>query len=187
MKLHAAAVVALAALLASCDNMQHQPYERAFTPSKRVPGQSSAQLPPPHTVARDAPNLDDPAATGREDGRWVKRVPLTLSREFVERGGERFGIFCADCHGADGSGEGIVVLRGFPRPKAFGSAVVRAEVPGRLYDAISNGTGVMYGFADRIEEPDRWAIVAYILALERTREASIADVPPAEREKLFSQ
>jgi hypothetical protein len=181
------AAAALAMLgLPACDNMQHQENVRAFEPSKFFADGSSARTPPPHTVSRNAAAPDDPLATGMQGGQWLKEFPMALGRAFVVRGGERYGIFCADCHGADGAGLGIVVARGFPRPRSFHDGKVRREPEGALFAAIGRGSGVMYGFADRIGPRDRWAIVAYIRALERTRDARLADVPAAERERLLA-
>jgi mono/diheme cytochrome c family protein len=170
--------------LAACDNMQHQENTRAFEPSKFYADGSSARTPPPHTVSRDAPGPGGPAATGMKDGHWLKGFPMALDRDFVIRGGQRYAIFCADCHGADGAGEGIVVARGFPRPRSFHEEQLRAEPEGQLFSAISRGSGVMYGFADRIGQGDRWAIVAYLRALQRSKNARIADVPAADRARL---
>ena len=172
--------------LPACDNMQHQENVRAFEPSKFFADGSSARTPPAHTVSRDAPGPDDPLATGMKGGQWLKGFPMALERDFIVRGGERYAIFCADCHGADGAGMGIVVARGFPQPGSFHDGKVRREPEGALFAAITRGSGVMYGFADRIGPRDRWAIVAYIRALEKTRDARLADVPAAERERLLS-
>ena len=98
--------------LAACDNMQHQENVHAFAPSRHFADDSSARMPPAHAVSRAAPAPDDPVASGMRDGRWLEGFPMTLTRDFVVRGGERYGIFCADCHGADGGGRGIVVARG---------------------------------------------------------------------------
>jgi hypothetical protein len=174
-----ALALAAAALLglAGCDNMQHQENVRPFEPSPGTPDGSSARIPPAHTVDRGAPAPEE--ASGDSVGLGI---PVPLSPAFVRRGGERYGIFCADCHGAAGEGDGIVVLRGFPRPRSFDDPSVRRESSRRLFDAV--GTGVMYGFADRITPADRWAIVAYVRALERSRNASVRDVPEAERGRL---
>jgi mono/diheme cytochrome c family protein len=109
---------------------------------------------------------------------------MTLDRDFVVRGGERYSIFCSDCHGEDGAGLGIVVARGFPRPKSFHEESLRREPEGEIFAAIGHGSGVMYGFADRIGPSDRWAIVAYIRALQKSRDARLADVPAEERKHL---
>jgi Cytochrome C oxidase, cbb3-type, subunit III len=182
-----AATLLLLVGLAACDNMQHQENLRAFVPSRQFTDDSSARMPPAHTVSRGAPAPDDPVATGMRHGQWLAGFPMRLTRDFVVRGGERYAIFCADCHGADGAGRGIVVARGFPQPESFDDSRVRLASSGALYNAVASGSGVMYGFADRIEPLDRWAIVAYVRALQRSREATLADVPPEERPRLDSQ
>jgi mono/diheme cytochrome c family protein len=179
-----AAALLLVLLPTACDNMQHQENVRAFEPSKVFADGSSARTPPAHTVSRDAAGPNDVRSTGMKGGQWLKGFPMTLDRDFVVHGGERYAIFCADCHGADGAGLGIVVARGFPRPKSFHDESVRQEPEGALFAAVSRGRGVMYGFADRVGTDDRWAIVAYIRALQRSRDARLADVPLGERELL---
>ncbi len=111
---------------------------------------------------------------------------MPVTRALIERGGERYGIYCSECHGADGYGQGIVVRRGFPAPPSFHEPRDRGEPVGRLYEAIAQGYGIMYGFGDRITPRDRWAIVAYIRALQKTQDAALADVPAAERGRLGS-
>jgi len=172
--------------LSACDNMSHQENVRAYEPSKFFADGASARLPPPHTVARDDPAPADPVATGRRGDEWARTLPLPLSRPLLERGAQRYAIFCVECHGADGYGRGVVVLRGFPAPPSFHDARSRAEPVGEVFAAISDGTGRMYGFADRITPPDRWAIVAYVLALQRSQHATLADVPEPERQVLAS-
>jgi mono/diheme cytochrome c family protein len=176
----------LAALSVSgCDNMQHQENVRAYEPSKFFADGASARTPPAHTVSRDDPAPDDPVAHGRLAGAWATAIPLPVTRALVERGGQRYAIFCAECHGADGYGQGIVVRRGFPAPPSFHGARERGEAPGQVFEVLSRGQGVMYGYADRIVPADRWAIVAYIRALQRSQDATAADLPPGERRRLL--
>jgi mono/diheme cytochrome c family protein len=183
-----AAVCALAIVgLAACDNMQHQENLRAFVPSRHFANDSSARMPPEHTVSREAPGPDDPVTTGLREGQWLAGFPMKLTRDFVVRGGERYGIFCADCHGADGGGRGIVVARGFPQPPSFHTERDRNEPVGAIFGAISHGSGVMYGFADRIAPSDQWAIVAYIRALQKSRNATLAELPAGERARLTAR
>jgi cytochrome c553 len=179
--LKATSVVMAILGLSACDNMQHQQNARAFTPSRDFADDSSARTPPAHTVARSDRLPDDPTASGLHDGRPLEAFPMKHTRAFVLRGGDRYGIFCADCHGSDGDGRGIVVARGFPKPDSFFDARVEKALPGAIYLQISNGSGVMYGFADRLSPSDRWAIVAYIRALEKTRSATLSEVPESER------
>jgi cytochrome c553 len=180
------ASVALAFLgLAACDNMQHQQNVHAYAPSRHFANGSSARISPQHTVARSDFALDDPTATGLRGGRPLEEFPMTLTKEFVLRGGDRYAIFCADCHGSDGDGRGIVVARGFPKPASFFDIRVKDVAAGTIFREISNGTGKMYGFADRLCPRDCWAIVAYIRALEKSRSATLAEVPEGERSRLM--
>ena len=105
--------------------------------------------------------------------------PVTLA--LLERGQERYRIYCTPCHSELGDGRGMIVQRGFPAPPSFHIDRLRAAPPQYFYDVITQGHGVMYAFADRVQPADRWAIAAYIRALQRSQHASLADVPPAER------
>jgi mono/diheme cytochrome c family protein len=152
------AVVLFAALaLAACRNMVQQPRYDASEDSPLFDDGMAMQHPPEGTVARDAPQRQAAA----------QRPPLTMA--LVERGRERFGIYCVPCHAADGSGQGIVPSRGFPHPPDFRSARLRAAPVSHFYEVITDGYGVMYSYADRVEPADRWAIAAYIRALQRAQ------------------
>jgi mono/diheme cytochrome c family protein len=89
-----------------------------------------------------------------------------MTPALIERGRERFGIYCSMCHGYDGRGDGIVPARGFPHPPSYLEPRLVAAPAAHFYDVISNGYGAMYGYADRVEPADRWAIAAYIRALQ---------------------
>jgi mono/diheme cytochrome c family protein len=114
------------------------------------------QAAPDGTIARDQPRLTAEA----------RRPPMSLA--LIKRGQERYGIYCAMCHGLDGSGDGTVTARGFPHPADFRAPAQRALGADRIYQAITRGAGVMYGFADRVPAPDRWAIAGYVEALSRS-------------------
>jgi mono/diheme cytochrome c family protein len=109
--------------------------------------------------------------------RPVEAPPVALA--LIERGQDRYRVYCAPCHAELGGGHGMVVQRGFPAPPSFQDASVRDASPEQLYDVISGGFGVMYPFADRVSPPDRWAIVAYIRALERSQDAPPGDMASA--------
>lgn len=166
------------ALPAGCDNMQHQGARRISEDTPRPA--------PAHAVARGAPLASDPFETGWCDGVPLARNPRLVTAELLARGRERFDIHCAACHGRDGYGTGIVVRRGFPAPPSFHIERLRGAPDGRLFDAITRGSGVMLPCADRVTPADRWAIVAYIRALQLSQHATLADAPPAERARLLS-
>jgi mono/diheme cytochrome c family protein len=118
-----------------------------------------------------------------EYGSQEPRVPaLTLA--LLERGQERYRIYCAPCHSELGDGRGMIVERGFPPPPSFHIDRLRKAPPQYFYDVITRGHGVMYSFADRVEPNDRWAIAAYIRALQRSEGASLADLSAPERKAL---
>jgi mono/diheme cytochrome c family protein len=143
-------------LLGACNNMVRQERYDAYGSGALFADGKAMQAPPDGTVARDAP-LEAAAA---------QRPPMTAA--LLDRGRERYAIYCTMCHAADGSGNGTVVARGFPRPADFRAPAQRALNADQIYAAISNGSGVMYGFADRVPAPDRWAIAAYVEALRRS-------------------
>ena len=107
-------------------------------------------------------------------------TPPRVTRELLARGRERFNVFCAPCHGLAGDGDGIIVAHGFPRPPSYHDDHLLAAPAGHFYDVITRGYGVMYAYADRIAPRDRWAIVAYVRALQLSRHATVADVPDAQ-------
>ncbi len=180
--------LAAAALLlpAACDNMKRQPSLRPLEATSHFADGTSAQTPPPHTVARDAPPPGDVLTTGVRNGALTGQLPLPLTPELLSRGRERFNAYCAPCHGEDGYGHGIVVRRGFPAPPSYHEPRLRTAPVGHFFDVITHGYGVMYSYADRVGVTDRWAIAAYIRALQRSQHATIADVPATERNRLAS-
>ena len=107
-----------------------------------------------------------------------------LDRALLARGRERFNIYCAPCHSVAGDGDGMVPARGFPHPPSYHSARLRSAPDRHFYDVISHGWGVMYPYAARVAPRDRWAIVAYIRALQLSQNATLDDVPAAERAAL---
>jgi mono/diheme cytochrome c family protein len=108
--------------------------------------------------------------------------PLTLA--LIERGQDRYRIYCAPCHSELGDGHGMIVQRGFPLPPSFQLDRLRKAPPQYFYDVMTQGYGVMYSFADRVEPNDRWAIAAYIRALQRSEGAPQADLPATEPKAL---
>jgi mono/diheme cytochrome c family protein len=139
----------------------------------------------PDAVARGHLDLDKAMYQGmNEDGTPVDTFPIEITREVLERGYQQYDIFCSPCHGRLGNGQGMIVQRGFKAPPSFHIERLREAPPGYYYDVITNGFGVMYSYASRVPPEDRWAIVAYIKALQLSQNATIDDVPPDQRSKL---
>ena len=129
------------------------------------------QPPAPGTVARNAPDAPVPQ-------------PPTITDAMLQRGQQRFDIYCTPCHGASGDGEGMIVQRSFPKPPVlFSDELMKAKAQ-HFFDVITNGHGVMYGYADRVKPADRWAIIAYIRALQRSQHAKVASLPQQDKDRL---
>lgn len=181
-------VLGMSALLGfGCGNMKRQPNPRPLEDTDLFPNGTSAQTPPAHTVPHGARAPDDVVTTGIRNGALTTELPIPLTRELLVRGRERFNAYCAPCHGEDGYGRGIVVRRGFPTPPSYHEDRLRAAPIGHFFDVITHGYGVMYSYADRVSVDDRWAIAAYIRALQRSQHATVADLPEAERARLLQR
>ncbi|MBI2833361.1 MAG: cytochrome c [Acidobacteria bacterium] len=139
------------------------------------------------TVARGHLNDDEVLYTGKDGGAPVEAFPVAISHETLERGRERFDIYCAPCHDRLGNGDGMIVRRGYRRPPSLHVDRLRAAPPGHFFDVMTNGFGAMPDYRHQISVPDRWAIVAYIRALQLSQRATIADVPAGRRRELERQ
>jgi cytochrome c553 len=139
---------------------------------------------PPHTVARGDLNNDEAFYTGMIGTNLVTTFPMPITHAILERGQQRFEINCVPCHGETGDGNGIVVARGFPAPPSYHIERLRAAPVGHFFDVMTRGYGVMYSFASRVTPQDRWAIAAYIRALQFSENATFADMPANEIAKL---
>lgn len=175
--------------LAACrPDMFNQPRYNTEAADPFFPDESSARPLPPHTIQYRQPETDTAFYEGKTaDGKLLEGFPMPVTREMLERGRERFDIYCSVCHGATGEGNGMVVQRGFPAPPSYHIDRLRNAPAGHFYDVITNGYGVMYSYASRVSPADRWAIAAYIRALQLSEHATIKDVPPEEQAKLQSQ
>ena len=132
------------------------------------------------TVAHDQLRVDPILYTGQFNGEFAPTFPFTVTLEVLQRGQERYNIFCTPCHGRLGDGRGIMVDYGLKAPPSFHTPDMRAEPPGFYFDVISRGTRVMPSYASRIAPRDRWAIIAYIRALQLSQNADLSTVPPQE-------
>ena len=183
-------LVTAAALLLFCAgcrlDMHTQPRYNPYDPADFFADGQSARTPVAGTVPRGdlALGPQELLYTGKVNGELVDEFPFPVTRAVLDRGRERFNIYCEPCHGMTGDGDGMIVQRGFRHPPSLHSDHLRSAPAGHFFDVISNGFGVMYPYGYRVVPRDRWAIVAYIRALQLSRQASINDVPETEREKL---
>jgi mono/diheme cytochrome c family protein len=147
----------------------------------------ASRSPVPGTVARGLLRDDTAFYLGREaDGSYVQTMPVATTREFLLRGADRYNIYCVPCHGKAGDGAGIIMTGNYgyvPAP-TFHDERMRQEPDGYLYDVIANGVRTMPGYAQQISVADRWAIAAYMRALQRSQHALEADVPASERARI---
>lgn len=171
-------------LLAGCHtDMWVQPKYSAQEDAEFFSNGSSARDIPAHTVARGHLELDTAFFTGAQNGQWVKDLPVKLTKTLLERGQDRFDVFCTPCHGQLGDGNGMISQRGFSlrRPVAsYHTDRLRAMPIGHFYDVMTHGYGTMFSYASRIEPQDRWAIAAYIRVLQFSQHAPASDVPANE-------
>lgn len=146
-------------LLGACDlSMRDQPRGDPQGSATLWPGGPPRRPPPEGSVAADQPARDAALASP---------PPLTLA--LLNRGQERYGIFCSMCHGARGDGDGAVVRRGFPPPPSFHARRLVQASPAYMVEVITHGHGIMYSYADRVDPADRWAVAAYVKTLQRAR------------------
>ena len=173
-------LLALAALLLSAcgRNMYDQPKAEAFEATPFFADGSVVRQLPEGTVSRGRGDVDPAYFTGQgPDGTQLAELPVELSADLLRRGQERYNIYCTPCHGYDGTGNGIVVQRGFPQPTSFQTQRLLDAPVGYYYGAITNGFGRMYSYAARVPVEDRWAISAYVKALQLSQNANAEDVP----------
>ncbi|MCS7182946.1 MAG: cytochrome c [Thermoanaerobaculum sp.] len=171
-------------------DMDTQPYLKAQAANPLFADGRAMRMPVPGTVARGS-LMEPEVATGRDGNGWLEVIPVPLTRELMARGRERYDIFCAPCHGYSGYGDGVVNRRaerlqeGTWTPVAsFHTETARSRPAGYIYNAITHGVRTMPPYGGQIPVLDRWAIVAYVKALQRSQHASLADVPPEVRMEL---
>lgn len=179
-------VLGIAAGLAGCrQDMQDQPKYVPLRPSSFFDDGRSARPIPTGTVARGHLDADIAFYTGKgPDGKYVDAFPFPITKEVLLRGQQRFNIYCTPCHDRMGTGNGMVVRRGFRHPPSYHIDRLRQAPNGYIFDVITNGFGAMQDYSAQIEPADRWAIIAYERALQLSQNATVNDVPPAERAQL---
>lgn len=168
-------------------DMHDQPKVEPFEASEFFADGMASRLPVEGTVARGQLRADDHLYRGLDaDGNFAATLPMPLTADLLQRGRERFEIFCSPCHGRTGDGDGMVVRRGFKAPQTFHQDRLRTSPPGYYFDVMSNGFGEMSGYASQVPVEDRWAIVAYIQALQLSRHAERSRLDPEDLSALDS-
>src|SRR5215470_7128914 len=181
--LSATCSAALLIAAGGCDHlvqdMATQPKNRPLSPSTFFADGRSERPLVENTVVRGS-IADDDLFVPKDSNAF----PLPVNRDLLDRGEERYKIFCTPCHGLQGDGNGMISMRGMKHPPSFHQDRLRQTPNGYFYDNITNGFGAMYGYSAQIPPRDRWAIIAYVRALQLSRNAKVADLPAELREKL---
>jgi hypothetical protein len=178
-----AALIASLFLLAGCSlkqDMALQPKNRPLSPSDFFEDGRSARPLVENTVARGSV-AEDELIVSKDSNAF----PLPINLELLERGENRYKVFCSPCHGLQGDGNGMVAIRGMKHPPSYHQDRLRQVPNGYIYDVITNGFGAMLGYSAQVAPRDRWAIVAYVRALQLSRNAKVSDLPPDVREKVL--
>ncbi|TPK92643.1 cytochrome c [Mesorhizobium sp. B2-4-17] len=163
--------------IAGCrQDMENQPRYNPLAKSDQFADGMSARMPAKGTVARDADLSPVPDT-----------FPYPITMALLQRGRHRFDIFCSPCHGRTGDGHGMIVQRGFPAPPSYHQDVLRKASDRHIYDVITDGYGAMYSYAARVAPADRWAIVAYVRALQYSRDAPVAGLAEGLRARLEAE
>ena len=176
---------ALLALPACRQHMADQPRYEPLEESNFFPDHRSARTLPIGVVARGFLDEDEHLYAGRVNGQLATTFPFEITADVLERGRERYNIFCTPCHDYTGSGQGMAVRRGFRSPPpSFHSDRLREAPDGHFFDVISNGFGAMNDYSVQVKPRDRWAIVAYIRVLQFSQNAPLQELPAQDRQEL---
>ena len=168
--------------LAACrQDMQDQPRFKPLAKSDFYTDLRSARPPVEGTVARGQLHEDSYLYTGKLGNNPGDYLPFPVTSDVLARGRQRFNIYCAPCHSRMGDGNGMIVQRGFRAPPSFHTERLRKAPLGYFFDVMTNGFGAMPDYASQIPPVDRWAIVAYIRALQLSQGATVGDVPPGQK------
>ena len=177
--------LALLLVLAGCrQKMANQPKYDPLEPSDFFADGMSARPRIKGTVARGELSPDTFLTTGKIGGQEGDGYPFPITQEVLDRGEERFNIYCSECHGKLGNGMGMIPSRGFRHPPSFHTDTLRTAKTGHFFDVMTNGFGAMPPYAVQVPPSDRWAIIAYIRALQLSQNGTMADIPADQQQKL---
>jgi hypothetical protein len=179
--------LALVATAGCRQNMHNQHKVETYEASDFFADGQGARPLPAHTVAR-GDLREGFAYTGLDDaGKPVAQMPMPLTRELVLRGQERYNVYCSPCHDRTGGGNGMIVRRGYKQPTSYHIDRLRSAPVGYFVNVITEGYGVMPSYAPQVPVSDRWAIAAYIRVLQYSQSASLADLSPADRQRVETE
>lgn len=181
-----ALLATLLALGACRQKMANQPRYDPLEPSDFFADGMSARPRIAGTVARGELAIDPVVASGKMNGQDVDGFPMPVTAQMLNRGEERYNIYCSECHGKAGDGNGMIPSRGYRHPPSFHTELLRTAKTGHFFDVMTNGFGAMPSYAHQVPVNDRWAIVAYIRALQISQNATINDVPADVAQTLMS-
>jgi len=180
-----AVLLTAAVSLAACrQDMHNGPRYKPLQASTFFPSGGSARTLVANTVPRGFLREDELLNTGKVNGQLVNLFPMPVTPAVMARGQERFNVFCSPCHGRTGEGNGMIVQRGFRRPPSYHEQRLRDAPAGYFFDVMTNGFGAMQDYSAQVPVADRWAIAAYIRALQLSHGATVADVPADRRSDL---
>ena len=178
------AMLAVAALTGCRQDMHDTPRAKPLRQSVFFKNMSSARPAVEGTIARGTLQDDAEFFTGKNGALPADALPFELTAQVLDRGEERFNIFCAPCHDVSGNGRGMIVRRGYRQPPSFHVDRLQQSPIGHFYDVMTNGFGAMPDYRAQITPRDRWAIAAYVRALQLSQHAPAAEFPQEERDKL---
>jgi hypothetical protein len=164
--------------------MADQPHRRPLEHSDFFDDGMASRPVEPGTVARTGREQNDQRFNSKVDGKLVDTFPFKLTMEVLARGQERYEIFCSPCHDRLGNGQGMIVRRGFTPARSFHDPRLRDAPAGHFFEVITQGFGPMPSYANQLSEHDRWAVIAYIRALQFSRNARLDELPAQDREKM---
>jgi mono/diheme cytochrome c family protein len=181
-----AIVVVLAALAGCRQDMHDQPKYQPLEPSAFFDDGRASRPRVRGTVARGRLDDDVLYVTGKTDTGLSEVFPAPVTRATLDRGHQRYDIYCSPCHDRAGTGQGMIVMRGYKQPPSLHEERLRGMAPGYFFDVMTNGFGVMPSYAAQVPVDDRWAIAAYVRALQLSQHATLADLPADARAALLN-
>jgi cytochrome c5 len=176
--------VAIFAIAGCRQQMADQPHQRPLEPSNFFDDGMASRPVEPGTVTRAVREQNGLRFSSKVDGKLVDTFPFEVTMEVLARGQERYEIFCSPCHDRLGTGQGMIVRRGFTPARSFHDPRLREAPAGHFFEVMTQGFGQMPSYANQLSEQDRWAVIAYIRALQFSRNVRLDQLPPEDRAKM---